>query len=77
LGALSFRRTQGTRIGVDFSRAAPDFVARDLPLAIEATIASHALHANGLTSNSQILAELQYLSEIHKNHVARYPPFWT
>lgn len=28
---------------------------------------------NGLKSNPQILAELQYLSEIHKNHVARYP----
>lgn len=29
-------------IAVDFSHAAPDFVAQDLPLAIEATIASHA-----------------------------------
>ncbi|MFH0297891.1 hypothetical protein AAFX91_11735 [Bradyrhizobium sp. 31Argb] len=29
-------------IDVDFSHAAPDFVARDLPLVIEATIASHA-----------------------------------
>jgi hypothetical protein len=28
---------------------------------------------NGLKSNPQILAELQYLSEIHKNYVARYP----
>ena len=27
---------------MDFSHAPPDFVARDLPLAIEATIASHA-----------------------------------
>jgi hypothetical protein len=28
---------------------------------------------NGLKSNPQVLAELQYLSEIHKNYVARYP----
>ena len=28
---------------------------------------------NGLKSNSKILAELDYLSEIHKNYVARYP----
>src|SRR5262249_45453156 len=28
---------------------------------------------NGLKSNPQVLSELPYLSEIHKNHVARYP----
>jgi hypothetical protein len=28
---------------------------------------------NGLKSNPQILSELQYLSDIHENHVARYP----
>lgn len=28
---------------------------------------------NGLKSNPQVLAELQYLSDIHENHVARYP----
>jgi hypothetical protein len=28
---------------------------------------------NGLKSNPQIQAELQYLSELHENHVARYP----
>ena len=28
---------------------------------------------HGLKSNSQILAELPYLSDVHKNHVARYP----
>ena len=27
----------------------------------------------GLKSNPKVLDELQYLSEIHKNHVARYP----
>ena len=27
----------------------------------------------GLKSNPQVLGELQYLSDIHKNHVARYP----
>jgi len=28
---------------------------------------------HGLKSNSQVLGELSYLSEIHKNYVARYP----
>jgi hypothetical protein len=28
---------------------------------------------HGLKSNPQVLSELPYLSEIHKNHVARYP----
>lgn len=28
---------------------------------------------HGLKSNPQVLGELSYLSEIHKNHVARYP----
>jgi hypothetical protein len=28
---------------------------------------------HGLKSNPQVLGELPYLSEIHKNHVARYP----
>jgi hypothetical protein len=28
---------------------------------------------NGLKSNPQVLAELQYLSDIYENHVARYP----
>lgn len=28
---------------------------------------------NGLRSNPQVLSELPYLSDIHKNHVARYP----
>jgi hypothetical protein len=28
---------------------------------------------HGLKSNPQVLSELTYLSEIHKNHVARYP----
>ena len=28
---------------------------------------------HGLKSNPQVLSELSYLSEIHKNHVARYP----
>jgi hypothetical protein len=29
--------------------------------------------SNGLKSNPQVLPELQYLSDIHENHVARYP----
>jgi hypothetical protein len=37
-----------------------------------AALYAHACQ-NGLKSNSTVLAELQYLSEIHKNHVARYP----
>jgi hypothetical protein len=28
---------------------------------------------NGLKANPQVLSELQYLSDIHENHVARYP----
>jgi hypothetical protein len=28
---------------------------------------------HGLKSNPKVLSELTYLSEIHKNHVARYP----
>ena len=28
---------------------------------------------HGLKSNPQVLSELAYLSEIHRNHVARYP----
>ena len=37
-----------------------------------AALYAHACNL-GLKSNPKVVGELQYLSEIHKNHVARYP----